>query len=79
MGAKSEILNPEIQALRVKRSTLVTELAEAKKDHDVKENKARAANRVSMNSYYKVKELESAIDMIDQSIETLNSVEKDRW
>lgn len=79
MAAKSQLLDFDKQSLLTKKEKLQTELVEAKKDHDQKEKKAQIANRVSMNSYYKMKELEQAIEKIDEAVAVLDSVEKDRW
>ena len=79
MPAKSNLLDFEKDSLNVKRDKLVSELEEAEKDHKEKEKKSQAANRVSMNSYYKVKELKDAIEKIDEAIKVLDTVEKDRW
>jgi len=79
MAAKSQIFISEVENLRNRRKSLVESLVSAKKDHEEKERKSQAANRVSMNSYYQVKEIEQAIEKIDEAIASLDSVEKDRW
>lgn len=76
---KSQLLDPQIVALRQRKFELEREYAEVKKEHDLAEKKTQQASRVSMNLYYRMREIADASAQIDEAIKGLGSVEKERW
>ncbi len=75
----SQLLTPQKESLKTRRAELVEQLAEVTKEHEQAERIAQAKSRASMKLYYQQKEIESAIEKVDEAIVALDSVESTRW